>query len=153
MTKLFTDTPLVRPILVILIWLYIFGLFPGINQDVAQFLSNPIIAVIALIAIIRLSYEDLYLAVILGLALIMSIHMSQFQIFGPRTQLYGNKEWSDPTFMQGIMGHNVDVDCTNNWTSQCQGVNDFVGRSGYDTQGMNGTAGHTRNREYVVSNF
>jgi hypothetical protein len=153
MSKLFLDAPFIRPILVILIWLYIFGLFPGINQDIAELISNPLLAILALIAIIRLSYEDLYLAIILGVALIMSIHMSQFKIFGPRTNLYGNKEWSDPTFMQGVMGHNVDVDCTNNWTSQCQGVNDFVGRTGYDTQGMNGTQGRGSTQEYVMSNF
>ena len=144
----------VRPTLITLIWFYIFGLFPKVNQEIQNWISNPIVAVLALIGIIQLSYHDLYLAVLLGISLILSIHLGQYLDIGAteRTDLYGQQKWNDSTmFESGPMGYNVDETCDNSWSAQCQGVNTFGNQ--FNTQGMDDIHGYGRGATYSAADF
>ena len=143
----------IRVILIITIWLYILGFLPDVNREIQNLVSNPIVAILALIGVIQLSYHDLYLAVLLGIALILSIHMNQFFDMGMgRTKLYGQEDWNDSTmFETGPMGYNVDKFCGNNWSFQCKGVNTFGTQ--FNTQGMDDVQGHAVGESYSAADF
>lgn len=137
--------PTVRVFFIILTWMYILGLLLGLHSEISTFLSNPIVAILALIGIIKLSYEDLYLTVLLGIALILSIHMSQFNILSPRTKLYSSKEWNDIRVEEGPMGFNLHKQCNGfGWCGQCQGM---------ETQGFGNIQGFSQSAGYNAANF
>lgn len=149
--------PMVRALLMGLTALYILGVIPMLTRDVKVLLANPIVQVVALLGIIQVSYHDLPLALLLALALVLSVHFSNFLdlgdlLRGGRSGLHPEgDQWNDPAQGDEPMGYNMDKYCNNNWEFQCEGVNTF-GRQ-YNTQGLNAIQGHSVSHDYSSADF
>jgi len=146
--------PVIRTTLMAIVVLYILGVLPQLTQEIRVLFINPIFLIFALVGIVQLSYQDLPLALLLGLALILSVHMTNYvavdDLLG-KDQGPGGIEWNDPTFGDQPVGYNVDKFCSNNWEFQCEGVNTF-GRE-LNTQGMNPIQGYAHNPDFSAADF
>jgi len=146
--------PAIRYTLIAIVVFYIFGAISQLTEDIRTLFANPIFSILLLVGIVQLSYHDLPLAFLLGIALIISISMSNYVTIN---KLLGNEqypsgvEWNDPTFGDQPVGYNVDKFCDNNWEFQCEGVNTF-GRE-LNTQGMNPVQGYAHNPDYSSADF
>ena len=138
----------------LLLGLYILGVFPTLNRQLRPLFVNPLFQILVLVGIIQLSYYDLTLALLLSLAFISSIHFSNYVNLedllrgGQRT---GGEPWNDSTWGSEPMGYNVNKHCSADWGHQCQGVNTFGNE--FNTQGMNQPGGYDRGDDLASADF
>ncbi len=146
---MFGQYSLVRMFFMALIVAYIFGFIP---TPYCGLCANPLVQLLMLIGIIKLSYTDLPMALLLTVAFLIYINVGEyasallnwFGISTSRYNLYGQRLWNDDSNGSDPTGYNVDRYCDNNWSFQCQGM---------DTQGLNGTQGFDKSREFGAADF